>query len=76
MTAKEAAAALAVSERTLWTWTNRGELPAFRNSRAVRYRPEDLAAFVASRTRAIARTGDGSNDSAVAPAATVANVTE
>jgi excisionase family DNA binding protein len=40
--AKEAAQALAISERKLWELTNRGEIPKIVIGRAVRYFPEDL----------------------------------
>jgi excisionase family DNA binding protein len=49
----EAAKFLAVSERTLWTLTDRGDLPAVRIGRLVRYAAEDLEAYVeANRGRA------------------------
>jgi excisionase family DNA binding protein len=44
-TRREAARMLAISERTLWTLTCRGELAAVRIGRAVRYSLEDLRAF-------------------------------
>lgn len=47
LTARAAAACLAIAERTLWSLANRGEIPAVRIGRAVRYDPADLAAFVA-----------------------------
>ena len=43
---KEAASVLAVSERTLWTLTNDGSIPAVRIGRSVRYDPADLAAWI------------------------------
>lgn len=46
---REAAEALAVSERTLWTLTASGEIPVVRLNRAVRYDPQDLAAFIEAR---------------------------
>lgn len=46
MTSREAATALAVSERTLWTLTNRGEIPAVRIGRSVRYDPHDLTRWI------------------------------
>jgi hypothetical protein len=47
LTARAAAAALSVSERTLWALTHpRGPLPAVRLGRAVRYDVRDLAAFI------------------------------
>lgn len=47
--AREAARRLGISTRTLWTLTNRGELPAARIGRAVRYRPEALRQFAERR---------------------------
>ena len=49
ITAKQAAALLAVSERTLWQLTNDGTLPVVRFGRTVRYDPSDLRAFIAAR---------------------------
>jgi excisionase family DNA binding protein len=48
LTAREAAHALAISTRLLWTLTNCGKLPAVRLGRCVRYDPADLARFVQS----------------------------
>jgi excisionase family DNA binding protein len=42
----QAARAISVSERTLYTLTKRGLIPAVRIGRAVRYDPADLRAFV------------------------------
>jgi hypothetical protein len=47
LTPRDAAATLAVSERTLWTWTApRGPLACVRLGRAVRYDRRDLVALV------------------------------
>ncbi len=47
---KEAAAYLSLSQRTVWEMTApRGELAVVKLGRSVRYRPEDLEAFVAAR---------------------------
>lgn len=44
---RAAAALLAISARTLWALTApRGPIPAVRVGRLVRYRPDDLAAWV------------------------------
>ena len=48
LTAKEAAAALAISERWLWGLTKDGRIKALRVNRSVRYRVEDLREFIAS----------------------------
>lgn len=45
-TPRQAAKALAVCEKTLWSLTKRGELPAVRIGRAVRYDMTDLQAFI------------------------------
>ena len=46
LTAKNAAAYLAISERKLWDMTKTGEIPAVRLGRAVRYDRQDLDAFI------------------------------
>jgi excisionase family DNA binding protein len=54
LTAAEAARRLSVSPRTLWGLTDRGEVPAVRIGRAVRYSVADLEEYV-GRLRAQAR---------------------
>jgi excisionase family DNA binding protein len=49
LTLPEAAEALAMSKRTLWGLTARGEIVCVRIGRLVRYRLEDLNAFVATK---------------------------
>lgn len=46
LTPREAARALSVCEKTLWTLTQRGELPAVRIGRSVRYSVADLQDFI------------------------------
>ena len=46
LSARDAARAMSVSERTLFTLTKSGDIPAVRIGRAVRYDPRDLRAFV------------------------------
>lgn len=46
LTVRDAARALAVSPRTIWTLTDRGLLPCIRINRSVRYSPRDVAALV------------------------------
>lgn len=46
---REAAEWLKISERTLWTLNQRGELPAVRIGRNVRYDLADLIEFVDAR---------------------------
>jgi len=43
---KEAAAYLALSEKTLWNLTNAGQMRAVRMGRLVRYDPADLDEFI------------------------------
>jgi excisionase family DNA binding protein len=44
--APEAAKALALSERTLWSLAKKGELPSIKVNRAVRYDLADLRAWI------------------------------
>ena len=49
LTSKEAAAALGVCEKTLWSLTDpRGPIACVRIGRAVRYDPADLSAWIES----------------------------
>ena len=45
-TIKQTAAALALCEKSVWTLTRDGKLPAVRIGRAVRYAREDVLRFV------------------------------
>jgi excisionase family DNA binding protein len=47
---REAAKLLSVCEKTLWTLTKAGEIPAVHIGRAVRYSMEDLRTWIASRS--------------------------
>jgi len=47
LSASDAAKFLAISERTLWTLTHTGKLPAVKIGRAVRYDLNDLNEFIA-----------------------------
>lgn len=49
ITPAEAAFALSVSERKLWSMTNAGEIPCVRLGRAVRYSPTDLQDWIDQR---------------------------
>ena len=52
LTAREAARAMSISERTLWSLTSpRGEIPAVRLGSAVRYALADLEAWVRTAKR-------------------------
>ncbi len=46
LTARQAARVLSISERTLWSLTKDGQIPAVRIGRAVRYDPEDLRRWI------------------------------
>lgn len=46
LTGRDAARALSVCEKTLWTLTQRGEIPCIKIGRAVRYDPRDLDAWI------------------------------
>jgi excisionase family DNA binding protein len=46
LTPKEAAAALGISPRLLWSFTKKGEFPAIRIGRAVRYSPTALQHWI------------------------------
>ena len=56
----EAARALAISARTLWSLTAAGEIPCLKIGRLVRYDPADLVAWIASR-KSTAGNGRGGN---------------
>jgi excisionase family DNA binding protein len=49
LTARQAAQALAIGERTLWELTRQNAIPCVRIGRAVRYSPLDLQAWIESR---------------------------
>ncbi len=52
---REAAAALGIGQRLLWTLTNTGELPHVRLGRAVVYPVDALRAYLAERAGKVAR---------------------
>ena len=56
MTAAEAARALAISERTLWTLTKSGAVRSVNIGRCVRYDPRDLSAWIDEQKTARDRT--------------------
>jgi excisionase family DNA binding protein len=43
---REAASLLAISERKLWSLTQRGDIPPVRIGKSVRYDPADLRAWI------------------------------
>ncbi len=50
-TARDAAKFLAISERHLYTLTQRGQIAAVRMGKAVRYTTDELTAFVARQSK-------------------------
>jgi excisionase family DNA binding protein len=64
---RDAAALLAVSQRTLWTMTRDGEIPVVRVRRTVRYLVSDLTAWV-MKHRGFARPGKAATSGSEAPA--------
>lgn len=48
LTARQTAQMLAISERSLYSLTKAGDLPAVRIGRSVRYDPTDIRAWIAS----------------------------
>ena len=44
---KTTARLLSICEKTLWTLTDRGDIPCIRIGRSVRYSPDDLRAWIA-----------------------------
>ncbi|MGH2913833.1 MAG: helix-turn-helix transcriptional regulator, partial [Solirubrobacteraceae bacterium] len=53
MTAGQVAELLSVPKTRVWSMSHRGEIPTVRiGSREVRYRPEDIEAWIARRGRA------------------------
>ena len=48
LNSKETAKLLGISERTLWSLTKQGSLPAAKIGKSVRYRSEDLKRYVES----------------------------
>jgi excisionase family DNA binding protein len=48
---REAAKALCICEKSLWTLTKRGEIPAVRIGRSVRYSLDDLKKWIQGRSQ-------------------------
>jgi len=59
LTARQAARALSISERTLATYTKSGLLPVVRIGHSVRYSPEALRDWIVRATEQ--KCGDGQN---------------
>jgi excisionase family DNA binding protein len=53
LTARQAAAFLAISERKLWGLTQQGRIPAVRFDRVVRYDLNDLNSFIKAMKEAV-----------------------
>jgi len=49
---REAAAALGVSERTLWDWTQRGEVPHVRRGKTIMYPVDTLRRWLDEQAKA------------------------
>lgn len=48
---RQAAAALSISPRLLWSRTNCGDIPCVRIGKCVRYSPDDLRAWIEAQKR-------------------------
>jgi excisionase family DNA binding protein len=59
---REAAAALSISLRTLWTLTNEGRVPCVRIGRSVRYDPEDIRRWIQSQKTGTSLPGQSENN--------------
>ncbi len=55
LTPREAAHSLSISERTLWTLAQRGDLPAIHIGRSVRYCIDDLRRYIEARRQGAER---------------------
>ncbi len=55
MTPRETAKTLAISERTLWSLTQRGMVPSVRIGRSIRYDPRSLSTWIKDQ-QAVARS--------------------
>ena len=62
LTPREAAKALSLSERTLFTLRKSGELPAVMVGRAVRFDPADLAKWIQRKKEAAGANGGVTKD--------------
>jgi len=52
LTIGEVSQSLQISSRTIWKYAKSGDLPTVRIGKLVRVRPQDLDAFIQSRTSA------------------------
>ena len=57
---REAAAALGVSERTLWDWTQRGDVPHVRRGKTILYSVDGLRRWLDDQAKA--NSAEGSSD--------------
>lgn len=60
---REAAAALGVSERTLWTWTHRGDVPHIRRGRTILYPMDSLRRWLDEQAKVKMAMKGGDHDS-------------
>jgi excisionase family DNA binding protein len=61
---KDAARALAVSDRSLWEWTKAGKVPHIRLGRRVLYSPDDLRRWVEGQRQGPDVATEGGRDAA------------
>jgi len=59
---REAAKALGVSERTLWDWTQRGEVPHVRRGKTILYPVDSLRRWLDEQATAKATAEGGAHD--------------
>jgi excisionase family DNA binding protein len=59
---RDAAAALGVSERTLWTWTNEGTIPYVRRGKTMMYPVSALVRWLDEQATAKVTTEGGEHD--------------
>ena len=60
MRLREAAAALGVSERTLWDWTQRGDVPHVRRNKTILYPVDALRRWLDEQTKPAAEEAKAS----------------
>lgn len=59
---RDAAKALAVSERLLWEWTHRGDVPHVRNGRTILYPVDALRDWLRDRTQSASGVSQNSKE--------------
>lgn len=56
---REAAKALGISERTLWTWTSNGTIPHIRQGKTILYPTASLARWLDEQVKTTSAAGGG-----------------